>query len=225
LKNDFVRLYRIANSANLLLLWQFDGNHVALKTEGRPLYSNIELWCGPDYTPSSLKVYIEDGLLRPLNAMIATPLAGNAIAIYNTATFEYPFDACVEGDVTKTDLMAAAKRLSDTGNPITIQGGALKTFDLPPSVNSVQLLLETDGRNLKGKIELLQGPNNIKQVLDYYTSDGKKRTFYVVIESPGGGNVVRIVNENTVEYPFTVSIAPYAVEPGSNDSIVLSSRG
>ena len=90
-----------------------------------------------------------------------------------------------------------------------MQGGMIISYSFDAEVESVEVLLKTDGRNLKGRIELLTGPNNIKQVMDYYSSNGYKRPFYAVIQTPGPGNVVRIINENTIEYPFGAIVEPY----------------
>lgn len=195
-----------------------DAMQVLMKTEGRPLNALVELWHGPDYTPSKLAVYIEDGDLRPFNAVVATPYGGNTVAVYNTAAMEYPFTACVYGNVEddgSSALMTAPESLSETSVARTVQGGGMVvTYPFDASVQSVQVLLKTDGRNMNARIELLQGPNNIKQVMEYYSSDGQMRPFFAIIETPNNGNVVRIVNHATVEYPFTAYVEPYLVEAG-----------
>lgn len=65
-----------------------DRVEVHLKTEGRPLNSNVELWQGPDNSPQRMKVYLEDGNLRPFRCVIETPGDSNAIAIRNTGELE-----------------------------------------------------------------------------------------------------------------------------------------
>merc|ERR1711953_509571 len=116
---------------------------------------------------------------------------------------EFPISAQVSA-VPSVEPLA---RFADS--PMTIQGGALKTYPFDPAVESVQVLLKTDGRPLKARIELLQGPNNNKQVIELYTEDGMDRPFYAVLQTPGSGNVVRIVNTATVEFPLTCSISAF----------------
>jgi len=68
---------------------------VILSTEGRPLDADIELWNGPDNTPCKMRVYVENGQLRPFGAVIETPRGPNTIAIRNIGQLEFPFAASV----------------------------------------------------------------------------------------------------------------------------------
>jgi hypothetical protein len=184
---------------------------VALKTGGRPLNANVDLWQGPDNTPQKMGIYIEDGCVRPFCAVIATPRGQNAVAIRNTGQQEFPLDACIEPDLDNS-YAAVINSLSDTIRPETIQGGgSLKTYTFDSSVESVQILLKTDGRPMNAKIELLQGPNNNKQVVELYIEDGMERPFFMVIETPGVGNVVKVVNTAPIEFPLNARVQPYLV--------------
>ena len=171
-------------------------------TDGRPLNANVELWHGPDYTPTKMSVYLEDGCLTPFNAVIETPKAGNTIAVRNTSPMEFPLSACVEADNGSTNLGSVVNSLYQRVTPRLCQGGSITSFPFDSSVERVQVLLKTDGRNLKARVELMQGPNNDKQIIEVYASDGKKNPFFIVIETPGSGNSIRLLNENTMEFPF-----------------------
>lgn len=183
--------------------------HMMLRSDGRPIIAKFELWQGPDYTPWELEVYSEDGILRPVNALVATPKRENAIAIRNIAGMEFPLEACIKID---NSLGEKRKQLSETGTKNLIQGGALRSYPLSESVESVQILLQTDGRHLKAKVELLQGPNNKKQVFDVYASDGSYRPLHIVVDTPGGGNMIRIVNKYTMEFPLLATVQPLTVK-------------
>jgi hypothetical protein len=178
---------------------------VVLSTEGRPLDADVELWHGPDNTPCKMRVYVENGQLRPFSAVIETPRGPNTVAVRNIGQVEFPLAANVVADNVD---QPSAEALSSS---MTIQGGALRTYPFDPSVDSVQILLKTDGRPLNARIELLQGPNNNKQVVELYTEDGFDRPFFCVLETPGSGNVVRCVNTAPVEFPMTAAVVPNSI--------------
>lgn len=192
--------------------------HVVMKTEGRPLDADVELWQGPDNTPHKMRIYVEDGCLRPFSAVIETPRGPNTVALRNIGHLEFPFAAGVVANAFDFSSAQDLEAISSSNSPLIVQGGALRTYPFDPSVESIQVLLKTDGRPLNARIELLQGPNNNKQVVEVYTEDGMDRPFYICIETPGSGNVVRIVNTAPVEFPLTAWVEPYLV---GNDASYL----
>jgi hypothetical protein len=223
IKNMWDTLSPTTVQGGSLRTWSFASSaiervQVMLRTDGRPLHANIELWQGPDNTPVKMQVYNEDGCMRPFCAIVETPRGQNSIAIRNTGQMEFPLAACLGVDVGgvvgngKADLGAITRGLAARGAARTIQGGALHTYPFDASVSSVQIMVKTDGRPLNARIELIQGPNNNKQVVDLYTEDGMERPFFAIIETPGIGNVVRIVNTAPLEFPMNVRIEPYQME-------------
>jgi hypothetical protein len=202
---------------------------VMLKTEGRPLDASIQLWNGPDNTPQKMKVYVEDGALRTFNALIATPQRTtntNTIAIRNTGMLEFPLTAVVNPDRGQGQDVALAVESSFGAFEETIQGGALRTWPFDSNVNSVAVLLKTpNGRPLNARIELLQGPNNNRQVIQLYTEDGMYRPFFAIIETPGSGNVIRILNTAPMEFPLTATVQAYSMGRSRQEAWVAEKEG
>jgi hypothetical protein len=180
---------------------------VFLKTDGRPMNANVELWQGPDNSPQKMGVYVEDGNMRPFRAIMETPRGYNAVAVRNTGQIEFPLAASVEAD----EGPSVFERFDYMERPKTLQGGAVRTYAFDPYIEMVQVAMRTDGRPLNARIELLQGPNNNKQVIEVYSEDGMERPFYAILETPGTGNVVRIVNTATIEYPVSTVVEPYEI--------------
>ena len=207
---------------------------IPLSTEGRPLEADIELYNGPSNTPCKMRVYVEDGQLRPFSAVIETPRSPNTVAIRNVGQMVFPFAANVVADSP-----SAAPSIIDTPSADctasfqTVQGGAIRTYPFDPSVDSVQVLLATDGgRPLNARVELIQGPNNNKQVIDLYTEDGCDRPFFCILETPGPGNVVRIVNSGPMEFPIIASVVPDSFnqggafyDPAASQDVVIGGTG
>ena len=168
-----------------------------------------------------VELYTEDGLDRPFFAIIETPGSGNVVRVVNTAPVEFPLYASVDayrvgGGMDWPDDGLAAGIASVATRSETIQGGALRTYPFNPTVDSVAIILKTDGRPLNARIELLQGPNNNKQVVELYTEDGLDRPFFAIVETPGSGNVVRVVNTAPVEFPLYASVDAYRVGGGGD---------
>jgi len=220
-QNIFDTLTPVTIQGGSLKTWSFteasiERVQVLLNTEGRPLNANVDLWQGPDNTPMKMRVYIEDGSVRPFSAIIETPKGQNTIAVRNTGELEFPLNAVVGTDTEDVTPLQPP-------TPETIQGGSLKTYSFSPAVSRVKVTLKTDGRPLNARMELLQGPNNDKQVVELYTEDGMERPFTMLFETPGVGNVVRVINTAPVEFPMTASVGAHEIEKGGNmDDLVTS---
>jgi len=217
-----------------LRTWSFADQHkidmiqVHMKTDGRPMNANVELWQGPDNVPQKVSVYVEDGRARPFRCFVATPYSGNSISIRNTNTLEYPLQAILEGGKVGMDDPETKEKMQriQTTKPKICQGGATITERFNPEVQSVQVFLQSEGRPMECRIELIQGPNNVKQVMEVYTEEGSIRPFYAIIETPGyGTGVVRIINSSTMEFPFTATVQPWNIGLPDDDFDARSTGG
>jgi len=215
--NDFFdRLDHVMVQGSALKTCSLDENVdrvvVCMRNGGRCLNADIELWQGPDLSPQKMKVSMENGNQYPFRAIVETPGGSNSIAIRNTGIIENCLTAAVEieGDDSETPYLDTDYRI--------VQGSAVYATPFAPTVQSVRVSLKSQRRPLNARVEILQGPNN-RQVLEIFTDNGKERPFNVIIDTPGAENVVRIVNTNTVDYPFSALIEPYIVD---NDIIDAS---
>lgn len=217
-----------------LKTWDFNSEHldavqVLLKTEGRPLKADIELWQGEN-APQKISVYSENGETRPLSAFIATPYQGHtAVAVKNSGEGEFPMKACVEADLSQNGNYLAGsgpananqlakytlQNLWDKARPKTVQGGgATYVVPLESNIQRVQILITSEKNPINARIEILEGPNNVKQVMEIQTEDGKARPFFCVLDLPDPilTNVMRVVNTGPFEFPIECRIEPFKVE-------------
>lgn len=173
---------------------------VAMKTDGRPMKAEIQLWIGPDWTPFTVKTYCQDGKIRPVQAVIGTRNKAAQIEVRNTGAYEFPLNAACQ--YAEAPLVDIRKTIPDMVEPIYIEGGAIKSKPISPTVNQVAVLLKTDSRQLNAVVELMNGPNNVKQDYEVFTNNGILNSLYVVFDTPGtGGNTVRARNLAPLEFP------------------------
>eukprot|EP00543_Licmophora_paradoxa_P008802 CAMPEP_0202458726 /NCGR_PEP_ID=MMETSP1360-20130828/27501_1 /ASSEMBLY_ACC=CAM_ASM_000848 /TAXON_ID=515479 /ORGANISM="Licmophora paradoxa, Strain CCMP2313" /LENGTH=315 /DNA_ID=CAMNT_0049079409 /DNA_START=168 /DNA_END=1115 /DNA_ORIENTATION=- len=187
--------------------------NVFVKTNGRPLNCSVELWEGED-DPMEVKIYSENGNERPFHAVFETPGRSKTLAVRNIGDLELPAIASVEPveeeyeDSTEIVLadgmsMDNVKKVPPSqGSPRRIQGGSIRNFPFPPYVQRVRVRLESEYGPIEASVELLQGPNQKKTVMEVYVQEGADRGFFALVDTPGEGNVVRIVNNGNLEFPL-----------------------
>jgi len=157
-------------------------------------------------------VECEDGSENIVHSIIELPV-GRAVtlAVYNTEGQEFPLEASV---MDASHVPSAST--SFTGLvPQYIEGnGAVKSYNFPENVESVEVLLRTTTRNMKAYIEILHGPNDDNEIVEVETDNANVHPFYTIIQTPGGCNTLRIVNEDTLEFPLEVFVRPFDYEVG-----------
>merc|ERR1719398_256716 len=119
---------------------------VELGTEGRPLEATVEVWNAAGNTPFQARVYSEDGEIRPISAVLEIPRGPSTVAVRNIGQMEFPMAALV------TEEFAAGPSGEHQDAAQYIQGGALKTYPLDPTVDAVEVLLTTGGMPMNARI-------------------------------------------------------------------------
>ena len=189
--------------------WKFndigkDRVQVALESEGRPVHADIQLWIGPDWTPFSLKTYSEDGKARPIKTLVGTRNKHAMIEVQNKGEQNLPIKAA---SGYASDAMAKVPaEIPAMTEGVRIDGNALRSWPVSADARQVEVVLHTDGRQLNAKIELLNAPNNPKQVYEVFTNNGDLNRLVVCFDVPDAGNTLRVVNLATVEFPCYANI-------------------
>jgi hypothetical protein len=198
-----------------------------LETNGRPLKAKVELWEGPVRLLHSMDVNLEDGSQTPFKGMLAFPKGQKALKISTTGSQEFPctFGAEVPSFDRTKSLVAFQNDVWDSNPKHTMQGtvsegglGAVKAFPISDNIESVQIMWwskDTGKRACKSKIEVLQGPNSIRQVFDLHC-EGTTQPYHAIIETPGPGWTVRMWSKSPMEYPHEIVVEPHTVADGGD---------
>jgi hypothetical protein len=177
---------------------------VALSSEGRPVHSDIHLWLGPNYTPFSIKAYSEDGKLRPVQALIGTKKKEVTVEVKNVGESDFPIKAAsnyAKGAMAELPIEMPASTQGER-----VDGQALRSYPLSPAAKQLEVILNTEGRQLKARVELLNAPNNPKQTFEVYATDGQLTSLCICFDTPDEGNTVRILNLSPVEFPLNIHL-------------------
>lgn len=195
-------------------------------TDGRPMKAEANLWLGPLRVVHTLKVDMEDGAKTPYQATLTFKKMGQVLKVSTSDTLEFPMLAgvYVPNPDRAEELQMNTEEVWDSASPEQkkrIQGGstlggggAIRYWQVPPNVQSVQILgwsKSVGKKSFKLKIEVLQGPNNIKQGF-FLQCGGGTQPYHSVLQTPGSGSVIRITNQKFLEDGLIeIAVVPYEV--------------
>uniref|UniRef100_A0A6S8XLC5 Uncharacterized protein n=2 Tax=Ditylum brightwellii TaxID=49249 RepID=A0A6S8XLC5_9STRA len=203
-----------------------DGERVeyVVKTNGRPMKAKIELWQGPIRKTHELTIDMQDGDKTPFRAILKYKKGPQVLKISNIGPYEFPLMAAVHVPTNERaeklrkmteDLFEKSPKEFVQGGPGgSTKGGAIRTFPIPNNVKSAQMIVwskEVSGKGSKALIEVLQGPNNPKQVLDFSVAGGSQ-PYHCVFATPGEGVTIRFTSKQFLEFPTRIVVLPYEYE-------------
>merc|ERR1719265_514200 len=117
-------------------------------------------------------------------------------------------------DEVTTDMFYSApmKDKVQGGSTIDGKGGAIRSFEVPPTWEKTQIMVSSKDvgkKSFKTNIEILQGPNNAKQFLNLRCG-GSTQPYHAVINTPGAGWKIRCNSKKYLEDGlFEIAVAPY----------------
>jgi hypothetical protein len=223
---------------NCLKTWtvqnhQVERVQILLKNDGYPLKADVSMWQGPENTPQKIRFFSEDGKEHPFSAVLKVASYHNSVAIKNTAELEFPMGACVVADIE--DVMAGGdgsagsgavvKDLAEWGKSHNLNGDSTESFHFSHTVESVQVLLRTDGRPMHARIELQSGPSHSVQTIDIYSENGLDFPFFAVIDTPADSSTIRVVNTGPMTFPMSAIVEPYMVDEDYTPPVKETPRG
>ena len=115
------------------------------------------------------------------------------------------------------------KRRIDGHSPVHhADNGNEEVFHFDENVDSLQVLIETNGLSCQARIEVTydhEDDETIQQVIELSIEDGKERPFFAVIDTPlACPSTVRVVNLDPYSaFPLMAYVEPYTIGSGGSE--------
>ena len=198
--------------------------YIIQSPNGRPIKARVELWIGPIRSVHELIYDCMDGGHFPLKATLQFKKLSPVLKVSTSGTYEFPLEcgvfvpspdeSDVIGEITKDMFYTAPmKDRVQGGSTIDNKGGAIRSFNIDPTWDKTQIMVwskDVGKKSFKTNIEVLQGPNNQKQLLNLRCG-GSTQPYHAVINTPGAGWMIRCNSKKYLEDGlFEIAVAPYA---------------
>ncbi|CAJ1942210.1 unnamed protein product [Cylindrotheca closterium] len=206
-------------------LWA-DKCQMLFTTDGRPMKAEANLWLGPLRVVHTMKIDMEDGAKTPYQSTITFKKFGQVLKVSTSDSLEFPMLAGVyvpnperakelhQNTIDVFDNATPEQKKRIQGGSTLGGGGAVRYWTIPPNVQSVQVIgwsKDVGKKSFKLKVEVLQGPNNIKQGF-FLQCGGSTQPYHGVLQTPGPGSIIRITNQKFLEDGLIqIAIVPYEV--------------
>lgn len=187
---------------------------LSLSTNGNQLNSDIYLWDGPNECPQKISVYLENGKLHPFYATIENTDTASVVAVRNTGQITFPLIAdhlfqANDSSSTNTTLNNPAYALSSMHKNSFVQHGGTFTAKLTDFDEWVEVAILNDGRPINARVELMNGPYDVREIIEVTVQDGRKYPFYTVMQIHGDCSL-RIMNTASADFPFRVAVVSHS---------------
>ena len=197
--------------------------YILTSPNGRPVKAKVELWIGPIRCVHELIYDCMGGMDFPLRATLQFKKLAPVLKVSTDGSYEFPLECGVFvpepeeskqiGETCKDMFYSAPlKDRVQGGSTIDDKGGAIRTFDVPPTWEKTQIMVwskDVGKKSFKTNIEILQGPNNAKQFLNLRCG-GSTQPYHAVIDTPGAGWMIRCNSKKYLEDGlFEIAVAPY----------------
>lgn len=197
-----------------------------LKTIGRPLKAKVEMWVGPIRTTHTLKINMDDGSETPYEGTLRFKKGVAPVIKISTIEPNIPIwvGVCVPSVERAKALRDNTEKIWATSGPEIkqkVQGantdgkcGVNRYWSVPANVESVQLVAwsrDSGRKSFKVEMEVLQGPNSVRQ--EYFLQcGGGSQPYHAVLQTPGEGCAVRVRNKKYLEDGLVeFCILPYEI--------------
>lgn len=198
-----------------------------LETNGRPLKAMVQMWVGPIRTTHTLTINSEDGSETPYQSTLKFKKGLAPVIRVSTTDPNNPIWAGVSvPSVQRNDELAEdyekvwkncpkEKKQKIQGGDTDGSSGANRYWNIPPHVESVQILGwsgEVGKKSFKVDIEVLQGPNSVRQNYSVQCG-GSTQPYHAVVQTPGDGCAIRVRNKKFLEDGLVqFAVVPYEVQ-------------